>query len=317
LKNLDSSNQRSTPFFAWITLGIAIFAVSSAGSVFELIEDVAPLTKAAWRLQATSLVLLPPFLWQLKNTEIDIRKRWIDSFGLLFCSGLFLAAHFGTWLVSLDHTTLTHSLLFVTAHPLVIIFGLWVLRKPATKMQSVGAIIGFSGATVVFFGGANESGVSMYGDLMAFIGAITVVGYLAIGRIVRGWMPLFLYALPVTLIAAIILSLWGYFAEGSELTLSSESGLFGWASVVWFAYVAYLAIGPGLAGHTGINSVLRWIPTLTISMVLIMEPVIGSFIGWVIGVDTIPSVWTLIGGSVMILGLSLVTLHSESLAGSD
>ena len=52
-------------------------------------------------------------------------------------------------------------------------------------------------------------------------------------------------------------------------------------------------------------------------MVLIMEPVIGSFIGWLIGVDSIPSIWTLIGGSVMILGLFLVTLDSESLAGSN
>ena len=316
-QNVSNFNNKSTPFFAWMILGVSIFAVSSAGSVFELIDDVSPITKAAWRLQATSIVLLPPFLWQLKNTEKNLRKKWSEHFNLLFCSGLFLAVHFGTWLISLDHTTLTHSLLFVTAHPLVIIVGLWILRKPATKMQSSGAIVGFAGATIVILGGANESGVSIFGDLMAFIGAITVVGYLVIGRMVRGWMPLFLYALPVTLVAALILSLWGYISEGSELTFSPEGGLFGWINVVWFTYVAYLAIGPGLAGHTGINGVLRWIPTLTISMVLIMEPVIGSFIGWLIGVDSIPSIWTLIGGSVMILGLFLVTLDSESLAGSN
>ena len=89
------------------------------------------------------------------------------------------------------------------------------------------------------------------------------------------------------------------------------SGAFGWLSVTWIIYVGYLALGPGLLGHTGINAVLRWIPPLTISMILIMEPVIGSIIGWVVGVDSIPQLWTIIGGSLMIFGLALVTFGSE------
>ena len=53
---------QSTPIHAWVVLSVALFAVSSAGAVFEMIEDIAPVTKAAWRLQATALVLFPPFI---------------------------------------------------------------------------------------------------------------------------------------------------------------------------------------------------------------------------------------------------------------
>ena len=101
------------------------------------------------------------------------------------------------------------------------------------------------------------------------MGAVTIVGYLAIGRMVRGWMPLFLYAFPVTLISAVVLTLWATITEDLTFNFDEISGAFGWISVTWIFYVGYLALGPGLFGHTGINAVLRWIPPLTISMILI------------------------------------------------
>ena len=152
----------------------------------------------------------------------------------------------------------------------------------------------------------------MYGDFLAFLGAVTVVGYLVIGRMVRGWMPLFLYAFPVTAVSAVLLTGWAIFAEGMTFDLAEMTGAFGWVSAAWVGYVAYLALGPGLAGHTGINAVLRWIPPLTISMILIMEPVIGSVIGWIVGVDNVPGAWTIVGGLLMVAGLALVTLEGES-----
>ena len=311
------SESGAIPLHAWLIMGVALFAVSSAGAVFEMIEDVGGLSKAAWRLQATSLVLLPGFVVQYARAEESLKLQWKNSMHLLTASGICLALHFGTWLMSLDRTTLTHSLLFVTAHPLVIIIGLWLLRKPATKIQSIGALVGFVGAAVVVGGGASETGVSLYGDFLAFLGAVTVVGYLAIGRMVRGWMPLFLYAFPVTLVSAIALTAWAILSEGLTFNLDDMTGAFGWISITWILYVGYLALGPGLLGHTGINAVLRWIPPLTISMMLIMEPVIGSIIGWIVGVDSIPQIWTLIGGLLMVSGLALVTFDSESEEASE
>ena len=63
------SESGAIPLHAWLIMGVALFAVSSAGAVFEMIEDVGGLTKAAWRLQATSLVLLPGFMVQYARAE--------------------------------------------------------------------------------------------------------------------------------------------------------------------------------------------------------------------------------------------------------
>ena len=114
-----------------------------------------------------------------------------------------LAVHFGAWVWSLDLTSLTHSLLFVTAHPLVIVLGLMIFVRKPNKLESSGAIIGFIGACVTLLDVSSDGSVSILGDMLAFAGAIAVVGYIVVGRILRPWMPLFLYATPVTALSLI------------------------------------------------------------------------------------------------------------------
>ena len=62
---------RAPPAHAWVILGVAVLAVSSAGAIFMLMSDVTPLLRASWRLQATSLILLPFFIWQLRSESFD------------------------------------------------------------------------------------------------------------------------------------------------------------------------------------------------------------------------------------------------------
>lgn len=298
------------PVRAWLILGTALLAVSSAGAVFEMMDGPGPLLKAGWRLQATAVVLLPGFVLQWRSSDETIRQRFLSKHSavIIFASGVCLTIHFAAWLWSLEETTLTHSLLFVTAHPLVIIVGLWILGRPASSREVIGALLGFTGAALAIMGAGSESGVSVLGDMLAFLGAVAVVGYLAAGRVLREWMPLFIYAFPVTLIAAIGLSISALFVEGAPLSMVS-TGLLGWTMLIWLPYVAYLALGPGLFGHTGINAVLRWLPPLVVSVTLVMEPLIGSLLGWFLGLDSIPGMWTWLGGPLMIFGTLMVTLE--------
>ena len=105
----------AVPLHAWLILAAALVAVSSAGAVLQIIEGVPPILKASWRLQATSLLLLPFAVMQWKKMDNDSRKRFTEqrNLGILIGSGVCLFLHFGLWVWSLDHTTLTHSLLFV------------------------------------------------------------------------------------------------------------------------------------------------------------------------------------------------------------
>jgi len=46
---------------------VQVFAVSSAGAVFKLLAAVPPLSLAAWRLQLTTLLLLPGCVVNFRN----------------------------------------------------------------------------------------------------------------------------------------------------------------------------------------------------------------------------------------------------------
>ena len=110
----------------WFILLVAVIGVSSAGSMFIEVDDVPPVLRASFRLQCTSLVLVGPAIVQWNLADAELRATFFSkkSITLLFTSGLFVGAHFACWVASLDLTTLTHSLLFVTSHPLVIVVGM-------------------------------------------------------------------------------------------------------------------------------------------------------------------------------------------------
>jgi len=301
------------PLFAWGILFVALIAVSSAGVVLQSMSDVPPLLRASWRMQGTALILLPGFIYQY----IRLEKHSVTSrdWGIMFASSIFLGVHFGSWVWSLDHTSLVHSLLFVSIHPIVLVLLMPLIGTAVRRGHILGVVIGVTGALLSL--GDIESGgeVTIAGDAAAFLGAATVVGYLLAGRHLRSQrqIPIFVYAFPVTLGAGIWLAMAAITQEGASLTDTvPELSLFGWSDAVWLSWIAYLSIGPGLMGHTGINTVLRWIAPITVSITLLFEPVVGGIIGWLWKGEITLGMWTLLGGPMMVAGAIMVTLEEYS-----
>ena len=309
----------STPRWVWGLLVAAVVGVSSAGALFQHVDAVPPLLRASWRLQLTSLVLFPLFLFQYRNLEDEVVKKFRTkrTWKLLAASGVALAAHFGAWVASLDETTLTHSLLFVTAHPLVIVVGMMVLapvvaavRRPLPR-ETIGAVVCFVGAGITLLDTGSSQGdqtATLFGDMLAFGGAVFVVGYIVVGRMLRTWMPIFVYAFPVTLIGALLLLPFSWWFESDF----AQFGALGWTNGEFFLWFLLLALIAGLLGHTGLNTCLRYISPLVVSVAVTLEPVLGSMIGWVFFDAGIPGRWTWLGGLVLMVGLVTVVVASES-----
>ena len=290
-----------TPPLVWGLLVAGVIGVSSAGAILSHVDEIPPLMRASWRLQITVLMLLPFAIWQYIEMDVSHKERLTEKRTLLIIlgSGLALAAHFGTWVSSLDHTSLAHSLLFVTSHPIIIVIGTAILVRKPHRLETTGALIGLLGAGITLLDAANDGDVTLLGDMLAFAGAITVVGYIVAGRILREWMPVFVYAVPVTLIGAVLLIPFSIvMGEGTAALGWIESDL-----LSWFILLAFLA---GIVGHTGLNACLRWLPPLTISFAVTLEPIIGAFIGWFFFSEGVPGKWTWVGGSILILGILFV-----------
>ena len=290
-----------TPPLVWGLLAVSVLGVSSAGAILSHLDSIPPLMRGSWRLQITVILLLPFAIWQYRNMESVEKKKLTEKRTILILlgSGVALAAHFGTWITSLDHTSLAHSLLFVTSHPIIIVIGTAIFVRKPRKLETIGALVGLIGASITLLDAKNSGDVTLWGDFLAFAGAITVVGYIVAGRILREWMPVFVYAVPVTLLAGLLL------IPVSILMGESTSAL-GWINsdlIGWFILLAFLA---GIVGHTGLNACLRWLPPLTISFAVTLEPIIGAFIGWLFFSEAIPQKWTWLGGLILIIGIMLV-----------
>ena len=308
-------SQSNTPKWVWLLLTAAVFGVSSAGALFQQVDDVPPLLRASWRLQLTAIILAPlAFVqWNTHKEQIKDKMYQSNTIKWLVASGFFLALHFGAWVASLDETSLTHSLLFVTAHPLIIVFGMLVLAKFATKYRTpnkkeiLGACIGFLGAGLALVDQGSQQGghtVTIWGDFLAFLGAVFVVGYLISGRVLRKWMPIFVYAFPVTLIGALLLIPASLVLEPTSVDL----GIVGWLDMDYLPWFLALALIAGILGHTGLNTCLRYTPPLVVSTSVTMEPIIGSLIGYAIFDSGLPGFWTWIGGPILIAGIILVII---------
>ena len=297
-------NSGTVPAHVWLVLGVAICGVSSAGAIFTHVDDIPPLLRASWRLQLTALILAPLALWQFNQIDSEIQSKLFDvsTAKIIVASGIFLALHFGFWVTSLDYTSLTHSLLFVTAHPLVILIGMFVFVRRPNRLELVGGIAAFTGAAISMLDAGDVQGdrsVTFFGDQLAFLGAVFVVGYIVSGRILREWMPLFLYAFPVTLIGGLLLVPASYLLE-SDYSEFGAFGYFGHETLVWFVLLAFIA---GILGHTGLNYCLKYVSPLLISISVTLEPVLGSLIGWMFFSTGIPGMWTWIGGPILMLGI--------------
>ena len=125
------------PLWAWFVLAVAVCAMSSGGIWFALLPDTPPFLRASWRLILTSLLQLPAFARAMWKADAPLRARWAHSNGLMCITGVVLAVHFGAWSYSVATTSLTHSLLFVSTTPLILI--VWTIALAAGSRCAIAA----------------------------------------------------------------------------------------------------------------------------------------------------------------------------------
>jgi len=317
-----------TPPYYYFLLFICLLAISCAGTLFRLLDETPPLLKAFWRLFFMMFYLIGGFVVQWRQATEETKTLWKSKrIQLLFViGGLVTAIHFGCWIVSLDYTSLAHSLFFVCAHPLVVVGVMACMEgMRVNKWELVGVVAGLVGSVLMLLdstteqkrvtseGGDRDGGAEQNdtptanwrGDLLAFIGALAMVAYLYTGRQCRSRIPLFLYSLPVTFFACIPLLVATAIREDVSWTGLHPNSVFGLFGVHAFPIVLGLVLGPGILGHVLIQFLLHRLHPLPISMVITVEPILGVIVGILVGVETIPALYTLLGGPLTLIGCLL------------
>lgn len=131
---------------------------------------------------------------------------------------------------------------------------------------------------------------------------------LAAGQAVRPWCPLYLYALPVTAGAGVLLWLASLAIERQN----RPSGIVGWADAGHVGLYFAIALGPGVLGHTVLNFVVKYLPALVITVTLLLEPIVGTAIGILFGQARLPGPWTWAGAVLILLGCGWVSWAEDA-----
>jgi drug/metabolite transporter (DMT)-like permease len=287
-------------------LGLSVLMVSSAAIMirFAQAEAVSSVAIAAWRLGIAALVLV--VVVAVKSSARDeLRKTCKKDYLLAIISGLFLAAHFASWISSLRYTSVASSTALVTTNPIWIALVSWLIfREKLGRWLIIGIVAAIVGSGLIFAsdarlmtgaGGENPP----LGNMLALIGSLTVCGYLLIGRRLRTTMTLLPYIV-ITYSSAAVALLLAALAAGHPLA--------GYSALAWACLVG-LGLGPQLLGHSGINWALKHIPATFIAIVILGEPIGSSLLAWWIFGETFAPL-QLAGFTVLLAGIYFASRDS-------
>lgn len=274
-------------------MALGVVAVST-GAVFARLAEAPPLAKAAWRC-AFATALLAVLGGPTMAGALAALERRVVALSAL--AGVFLAAHFATWIASLEHTSVATSLLLVNTSPIwVALVAPRLTGDRASGRALAGVALALVGAAWLAWrgdgGGATPRG--LLGPGLALLGALGATGYLLVGRRVGARVPLVGY-LVVCYGTATGTLLLAALATGSPLT-GFDRATIGWLLALGFV--------PQLIGHSACNAALRKLSPLLVALPLLLEPVLGSLLAWVV-LNERPPAEAGPAGALVLLGVAL------------
>ena len=282
---------------AGFVLALGVIGVSM-GSLFVRLADSPALATAAYRMTFSFLMLLPFALLKTRKEIFSLSRREIGACAL---AGFFLAAHFGTWISSLDHTSVANSVVLVNTIPIWVgIIGPLAIGEKANRSFWLACGLCLTGAFVLCGKGFSLRFDTLTGDGLALAGAFFVALYLMIGRNLRKKLSLLAYATVCYGSASVFLWI---------AVLISGQQANGFSNETWI-YLICLAVVSQIFGHTLYNWSLQWIKAGIVSLALLGEPIGAILLAWACLGETI-DLQQGIGGSLILFGVYMVARNER------
>jgi drug/metabolite transporter (DMT)-like permease len=278
---------------------VAVVAVSSSAPLIAYAAAPA-LAVAFWRNALAATVLTPislgPRRHELRDVVSGSRRR--DGF---FCvlAGLALAAHFATWMPSVQLTTVATATALVATQPvwqglIAVVTG---RRLPLSGWIGIGlAVCGAAWATGIDIG---VSARAVTGDVLAVAGGFFAAVYTALGERARTRLSTITYTWVCYGVCAAVLLV---------VCLVGGVQLGGYDNRTWAAILA-LVVGAQLLGHSMFNYALNSISATTISVLILLEVPGAALLAW-LWLGQVPRLAALPGLLLLLAGVAVVVLGS-------
>jgi drug/metabolite transporter (DMT)-like permease len=275
-------------------MAIGVLAVSTSGPIIAATAAPA-LAIAFWRNAFGALATAPLALTRSRLGELQrltARER-----RLVAAAGLLLAAHFGTWVPSLDFTSVASSTALVCLQPV------WAALIARARGQTVpgrawlgmaAALVGVLLLTGVDF---SVSPRALVGDVLALVGGVFAAAYTSVGAHVRRTTSTTTYTFGCYGVCALALLV---------VCLAAEQQIAGYDAETWLKLLA-LTAGAQLLGHTLFNRVVGRIGATAVSMAILLEVpgaavIAALWLGQTPPLAAIPAAALLLAGIAVVLG---------------
>lgn len=281
-------------------LALAIVFISLTAPLITA-TDAPALAIAFWRCLLASVVL---GLWVLARRRSELlglsRHEWV----LIAGAGIFLGAHFATWVPSLRFTTVASSTALVATQPVwsALIARLRGYAVPRQAWLGIG--VSLVGVLVLTGVDASLDPRSLIGDGLALVGAVFAAAYVTVAERARasvstvtmtfglyGWAALFVLV----------------------VTLLFREPLTGFPATAWVLIVTLTIVGQ-LLGHTLLNRVLATTSATIVSLAILFE-MPGATIVAALALGQVPPFGVLPAALLIIAGLAIVirSIRSQEL----
>ena len=263
----------------------------SVGGVVMRTVEAPPWDIVFWRA-AAHLVFYPFVLVFLLRVPAF---RSVRDFGWpAFVSAVMLGASFVLHVIGMTSTTVANALLLQATSPLMVaLFARLFLGESVSTASWIAIAVAFAGLSLVM--GASIDEGALLGKLAAIgVAIVSTVNVIVIRR-TRGTLDMRPAMVPAALLACLIA-----LVPGDPLATRP----------VDIAALIGLGLVQMTIGLTFFYAALKRVSAVEVTLVALIEPVLGSLWTW-LAVGEIPSDGTLVGGAVLLGALAFNTLAAS------
>ncbi len=276
----------------------------SFSALFVVLADVSPITATIFRgVYALPPLLLVWLLWRRRDIR-PARLRWLAVF-----AGGFLAADLVVWHESIN--LIGAGLATVIANVQVVFVGIfaWIFYKERPTLQTLvcGAIV-FIGVVMTSGMGRSDSFGEdpILGTVLAVVSGLAYTAFLLMfrqsnpGGATPAALPLLDATIGMTVVAVLVGALAG------DLALAPSWPAHGW--------LVLLGAGLQAGAWTLIAYAMPRLPALTVSVIILAQPVLAVVWGWLLLGETLSAVQA-VGALVLLGGMTAVNLQRSMVTG--
>jgi drug/metabolite transporter (DMT)-like permease len=300
---MSTTSRSTTTVTAGLVLSAGVLVIATASILIRYAQNaqVPSLSIAAIRLGVSALVLsvIVALRYAQWPQGVTMRHGW-----LAVVSGVCLAAHFASWITSLQYTSVASSAALVATTPLWvgIVARVW-FKEALNRYRVIGMVLTIAGSIGIAVSDQTASvGTNpLLGNMLAIVGAISGSAYFLLGRGLRSDLPLLHYIWMTYGAAALVLLV---AAIGFGFTTLPASGM------TWLVLIG-LALGPQLLGHTSINYAMRHLSALLVTIALLGEPVGSAILAFVLFQEQVAPLQVM-GLVALLLGIGVTAVGERA-----